>query len=219
MLKPLALFVISIVLLGCKQEQQLPEDFDFGNITNSIYTNDYFGMRFPFDDSWNVQSVSEMNDIASLGSDLITNEGTKRAVEANEVNTANLFAAYRYDMNLAPEYNYSIIIVAENTKMYPHVTRGSAYLDEAKKMMQQTVINYTFEDDYSAKKIGGKNFDVMTVSGNYMDVAFNQKYMTTIYKGFSLSLVISYNSEEQLEELNALIATIGFADGTSKKKL
>ncbi|TXD82542.1 hypothetical protein ESY86_13885 [Subsaximicrobium wynnwilliamsii] len=218
MLKKLACVLALVSILGCKQDQKLPNNFDYGSISNGVYTNAYFDMRFAFDDSWNVQTPEEMNDIANLGTELITNEGTKQAVKANEINTANLFAAYRYEMEAAVAYNYSIIIVAENTNMYPKVKRGRDYLDEAKKMMQQTVVNYTFEDDYSSKNIGGKDFDVMTVSGNYMDASFSQKYMTTIYRGFSVSIIISYDSNEQLQTLENLIDQIAFTEGSSKNK-
>ncbi|WP_047550009.1 hypothetical protein [Psychroserpens sp. Hel_I_66] len=217
-MKKLILLFVVIISFSCKNETAIPENFDYGTIEDGVYTNDYFKMRFPFDASWDIQSKEEMKEIADSGTEMLTDEKTKRAVKATEINSANLFSAFKYETGFEEGYNYSILIVAENTKMFPQVKRGSDYLKEAKKMMTQTVINYEFDNDFETKAIGGKSFDVMNVTGDYLGGFFKQKYMTTIVNGFSFSIIISYDSNEQLQELEALIDGIIFYDSQSKKK-
>lgn len=218
-MKKIILLLVGISLFACKTEQKLPENFDYGSIDNGVYKNDYFKMQFPFDTSWEIQTQEQMDAIANSGADLLTNETTKRAVKATEINSANLFSAFKYKEGFEEDYNYSIALVAENTKSFPNLKRGSDYLKEAKKIMTQTVINYEFEDDFSTKTMGSKTFDVMTVSGNYMGISFNQQYLTTIMDGFSLSFIISYNADAQRQELERILDGITFYDENSKKKV
>ncbi|WP_040280453.1 hypothetical protein [Psychroserpens damuponensis] len=218
MIKKLILFVVVTSFFTCNTEQKMPEDFDYGSIENGIYTNDFFKMTIPFNTDWDVQSRDQMDALSKSGTELLTNESTKQAVKASEINNANLFTAFKYKPGFEEAYNYSIAIVAENTKLAPHVQRGSDYLIEAKKIMSQTMIDYEFEETFTTKTIDNQTFDIMNVSGNYMGAFFNQQYMTTVINGFSLSIIISYNTDEQLKELEHLVNGISFYDGKSKKK-
>jgi hypothetical protein len=218
-LKKLILFLVVVTsFFGCKEEQKMPENFDFGSIEHGVYSNNYFKFILPFDESWNIQSLEQMNETAQIGADLITNDTIKAAVKATEVNNANLFAAYRYPLAEAIEYNYSIIVVAENTKMFPNVKRGSDYLDEAKKLMVQTAVDYEFEEDYTSTTIGDQTFDIMYVSGGYMGNYFKQEYMTTILNGFSFSIILSYDTDNQRQSLQKLLDGMTFNRSKSKKK-
>ncbi|WP_299337419.1 hypothetical protein [uncultured Psychroserpens sp.] len=217
-MKKLLFLFLALSTFACKTEPQMPENFDYGSIENSVYTNNYFNMRFPFDESWDVQSKDEIQNIMDSGEDIITDDRIKRAIKASEVNTANLFVAYFYELGSVFTYNPSIIIVAENIKMFPQVTRGSDYLVEAKKILKGTSLGYEFEMGTEPKIIDGKSFDIMNVTGNYMGNQFSQKYMSTITKGFSLSFILSYNSDDQLNQLMEAINKMSFTDGKSKKK-
>jgi len=196
----------------------MPENFDYGTMENGVYTNDFFKFRMPYDDTWNIQSLEQMNRTAQQGADMVINEDVKAAIEAAEVKTANLFAAYRYPLENPVEYNYSIIVLAENTNMFPQVKRGSDYLDEAKKLMGQTVVDYEFPDAYTTTNIGNKSFDVMSVTGNYMGGQFKQEYMTTLLNGFSFSIILSYESNEQKQVLQNVVDQMTFNATKTKKK-
>lgn len=216
--KLLLLFASTSLFISCNTEQKMPENFDYGTMENGIYTNDYFKFRFSYDESWNIQSQEQMAKTAQLGADMITNETTRNTVKATDVNTANLFSAFRHDLDAEPvEYNYSIVVVAENIKMFPEVKRGKDYLNEAKKLMSQTVIDYDFPDAYETMDVGGKSFDVMKVTGRYMGASFKQEYLTTIINGFSFSLILSYDTNTQRQELQNLIDGMDFNTATSKK--
>nr|WP_321221783.1 hypothetical protein [uncultured Psychroserpens sp.] len=218
MFKNIILLVTIVCFISCNEDKKMPENFDYGTIENGIYTNDYFKFRLDFDESWNIQTQEQMNETAQYGAELITNDNVKAAIKATEVNTANLFSAYRHPLEQSIEYNYSIVVLAENTKMYPRVKRGSDYLDEARKLMSQTVVDYEFEDNYTTRTIGDQTFDVMTVTGDYMGISFRQEYMTTIINGFSFSIILSYDTDQQRQSLQNLIDKMSFNASKSKKK-
>lgn len=218
-MKKLLLLFIVLTTIACKTEQKMPENFDYGSVENSVYTNDYFKMRVPFDESWDVQSEEERKEITELGKDLIEDESLKRSVEASEINNASLFTAYKYEVGSTMDYNPSISIIAENINQFPHVKRGRDYLDEAQKVMEQMQLTYRFDYEEKPRNIGGQSFDQLNVEVDYLGSTFRQQYMSTITKGFSLLIVISYDTDAQRDELEALVNTIIFSDGVSKKKV
>lgn len=217
-MKKLVLLICVLTAVACKTEKGMPENFDYGSVENNVYVNDYFKMRLPFDPSWDVQSKEERDDISNLGKDLIEDDNLKRSIDASEISNASLFTAFKYELGTTENYNPSISIIAENVNQFPHVKRGRDYLEEAKKMMDQMVLDYTFDFQDEPKLIGNQSFDILNVDVDYYRSTFHQQYMSTITKGFSLLLVISYETEAQREELEALVDTVVFSEGMSKKK-
>jgi hypothetical protein len=196
----------------------MPENFDYGSVENGVYVNDYFKMRLPFDASWDVQSKEEKEEITELGKDLIEDQNFKRSIDASEISNANLFTAFKYELGTTENYNPSISVIAENINQFPHVKRGRDYLDEAKIIMEQMALDYTFSYQDNPKILGNQSFDILNVEVDYFGSTYHQQYMSTITKGFSLLLVISYESDAQREELEALVDNIVFSEGLSKKK-
>ncbi|WP_298900720.1 hypothetical protein [uncultured Psychroserpens sp.] len=207
------------LVTSCKTESPgLPESFDYGKVENGVYTNDYFKMRVPFDTSWDVQSEEERKEISEYGKELVEDEDLKRAIDASSINNASLFTAYQYELGSTLGYNPSISIIAENVSQHPQVKHGQDYLKEAQKIMEQMQMDYTFNYLDAPKTIGNHSFDMMNVDVDYLGSEFHQQYMATITKGFCLLLVISYDTDEQREELEAMVNRIVFTEGQSKKK-
>lgn len=217
-MKNLCLLFIILTSISCKTETQMPENFDYGTVVNGEYINAYFKMRVPFDTSWDVQSKEEREEITEFGKDLIEDEDLKRSLDASEISNASLFTAYKHELGTSIDYNPSISIIVENLKDFPDVKRGRDYLEEAKKMMQQMQLEYAYDFQEEPKIIGNQSFDVLIVDVTYLGTQFRQHYMAAITKGFSLILVISYQTDSQREELETLIDSIVFTEGVSKKK-
>ena len=218
-LKVITLVLILALATSCKTEAPgIPESFDYGKVVNGVYSNDYFNMRVPFDDSWDVQSEEERKEISDLGKELVEDEDLKRALDASSINNASLFSAYKYEVGSNLGYNPSISIIAENISQFPQIKHGSEYLKEAQKLMAQMQMDYTFNFVDTSKNIGHHSFDIMEVDVDYLGNSFHQQYMATITKGFCLLLVISYDTDEQRKELEALVDDIVFVEGKSKKK-
>jgi hypothetical protein len=217
-LKKLLLFLVVVSFFGCKKKQQILENFDFGSTENAVYSNHYFKMHVPFDDSWYVKSQEEMKEIAKVGKELIESDSYKRALEASEINNAYLFTLFKYGPDDLFAYNPSLSIVAENTKMYPHVKRGRTYLQEVQKALSLTTVSYEFDMIDEEFIIGKYSFDMMNVTLDYLGLDIKQQYYTTISKGFSLSIILSYTTETQKAKLESMLNTIVFSEGLSKTK-
>ena len=183
---------------------------DFGKTENGSYKNDYFDMEVLFNPNWIVQDKQEMNNAAERGSDLITsdNENLKSILKASQVNTAYLLHIFKHEVGAAVEFNPSFMIVAENTKNFPGIKNGKDYLFHAKQFLKQTQIPYSFEKEVFEKKIGDSLFHVMEARLDYMGKIVIQEYISTVNKGFTLSFIIIYSTEEEKKELYEVINNI-----------
>ena len=207
-MKTLIYLLAAAVLVGCSsQEKNLPESFDFGKTENGTYKNDYFNLEITFDPNWIVQDKQQMNDLVDLGSEMVAgdNESLKSVVKAAQVNTAYLLTIFKHELGAPVEYNPSFMAIAENTKNSPGIKDGSDYLFHAKKMLEQTQIQYYFDNDISEKKIGKSKFHVLEAKLDYVGKTIIQEYICTVSKGFSLSFIISYTTDAEKEELYQII--------------
>lgn len=204
------LFIVTVLLSCSDQKKKLPENFDFGKIENGSYQNDYFDMEVLFNPNWIVQDKQAMNNLVERGSDLVTgdNKNLKSIVKASQVNTAYLLAVFKHEVGAAVEYNPSFMIVAENTKNFPGIKNGKDYLFHAKKLLKQTQMSYSFEKEVFEQKIGKSLFHVMEAKLDYMGKIIIQEYISTVNRGFSLSFIISYTTEEEKNELYEVINNI-----------
>lgn len=217
-MKKIVFVLVITMFLDCKTEQQLPKNFDYGSIENAVYSNNYFKMRVPFDDSWFAKSQEDMEDTAKAGRALIKSNSYKDVLEASKINNAYLFTLNQYGPDELIAYNPSLSIVAENTAMYPEVTRGRAYLEEVQNVLNQMTINYEFDMVDEEFMMGKHRFYAMDIYVDYLGLDIKQRYYTTISKGFSLSIILSYTTGEQLAKLESMFHSIVFSEGISKKK-
>ncbi len=203
--------IIVISTLSCTgQEKKLPNDFDFGKTEKGSYKNDFFQMEISFNPDWVIQDKQQMNNLVEMGSEIVVgdNKNLKSAVKASMVNTAYLLTIFKYELGSAVEFNPSFMVVAENTKNFPGIKNGSDYLFHARKLLEQSQMEYHFEKDVFEKRIGKANFHVMEAKLDYLNKTIVQEYMTTVSKGFSLSFIVSYTNEDEKNELYEIIKKI-----------
>lgn len=207
-MKHLIYIFTALILFSCSaSDQKTPKNFDFGKTENGTYTNDYFNMKILFDSTWTIQDQRQMNDLVDQKSDLVIGDdkNLKAAIKSSKVNTAYLLNLSKYELGAPVEYNPSFLITAENTKNYPGIKSGKDYLFHAKKTLQQTQLDYSYEKPIYEKVISKTTFHVMEVELDYMRKLIIQEYFSTVTKGFSLTFVISYTTEEEKSELYQIL--------------
>ena len=203
--------LIAIITLSCSvQEKSFPENFDFGSIQENVYQNSFFEMEITFNPDWFVQDKEQMNNLIESGKELTIGDNKKleAIVKASEVNTAYLFNIFKYEVGSAVNFNPSLMVIAENTKTLPGIKKGKDYLFHAKKMLEQSQLDYKIEKEVFELPIGKLNFDVMEAKLEHLNLQITQEYISTVIKGFSLSFVISYTNDEEKNELYLILEKI-----------
>jgi hypothetical protein len=215
MLKKLSLLEIvffSLIIFGCNcQENQIA--FDYGDIEENIYTNSFFNLSMTLPADWSLQSQQETENLLKEGRKLVAGEdkNLENVLNAAEINTANLIMLYQHELGTAVDYNPSLMLVAENLRNAPGVKTGADYLFHARKLLSQAQIKYDhLDEEFEKVDINGQIFYLMNTNINYLGYEIKQKYYSTVLKGFSLNMIISYVSNDQKSELEQSINTLTF---------
>jgi len=103
------------------------------------------------------------------------------------------------------------MIVAESVKAAPGIKTGSDYLFQARRILQQASFKYDYiSQEFEKEMINGAEFYKMDAHLTYMGLAIQQRYYTTISKGFSFTVIVSYVTEEQQKVLLGAISSMKF---------
>lgn len=180
--------------------------FDYGHSKKGTYQNDYFNFEIKFDTTWYLQSQKQLNRLVQEGKKMLKDSNElKEAFEASEINTAYLFAVFKYKTGSNVKFNPSLIILAENTKKMTDVKKGEDYLFHAKENLMKTKLNYIFDDGFNSKKFANYNFDILTAHLKGDSLSITQKYLTSVIGSFTLSMIVSYSSDKERTELYKIL--------------
>ena len=208
-------FTISIFLIftiSCSNNSK-PKDFDYGKVENDRYVNSYFDLELNLPSHWIVQTKEQTENLSKRGKELIAgdNKNMKAVFKASEINTANLIAAFQYEVGSAVDYNPSFMLVAENLKGFPGIKTGSDYLFQTRKLMKQSQFQYdSIDDEFKKIIINNQEYYLMNTSVSYAGYTIRQEYYSTLKDGFCISAIISYNDDEQKSVLKKVINSMKF---------
>ena len=208
-------FTISIFLIftiSCSNNSK-PKDFDYGKVENDRYVNSYFDLELNLPSHWIVQTKEQTENLSKRGKELIAgdNKNMKAVFKASEINTANLIAAFQYEVGSAVDYNPSFMLVAENLKAFPGIKTGSDYLYQARKLMKQAQFQYdSIDDEFKKIMINNQEYYLMNASISYAGYTIRQEYYSTLKDGFCISAIISYNDDEQKSVLKKVINSMKY---------
>ena len=203
------LLTMSVALsAGCGKKAS--EEIDFGSVTNSVYRNEYFGLTVTLPSEWSVQDNEARQQMMQTGREVIAGDdrNLKAAVKASEMKTVNLFAAFKHPVGTPVPYNPAIACVAERVRQMPGIKRGKDYLFHARKLLEAGQLSVSFPSEISAESVGGRDFDVMPVDMSMAGMTIRQKYYPTILKGYALSFVLCFTTDEDESALQDILKTV-----------
>ncbi|HVT86429.1 MAG TPA: hypothetical protein VHD35_14595 [Chitinophagaceae bacterium] len=210
-LVPVALIFLAA---ACKDSNKIPENFDYGKVENGIYKNNFFGFELPIPADWIVQNSEQIKQISEEGQKIMSEHNPElgEKIKASDVRSATLLSVFRYkDDSVVGQYNPSFGIAVENLGSNSLIKTPEAYLNQVKTLMQGSGIPYKFLTGFVPLKIGNKDFTVMELTAVYKgNAVVGQMYYCTIDKGFAISVVTSFGTDEQREQLRHIISDLRF---------
>ena len=190
-----------------------PENFDYGRVENDVYLNNYFDLKIKLPSKWVVLSREQLDALVNRGKQIIAGDDKKKdaLLKVSEINTAYLLGVFQYELGSAVESNPNIMIVAENVKLFPGIKSGSDYLYQSKKLLEQTPVGYdSISKEFVKETIDGTEFYKMNTYLSRGESHFKQIYYSTLVKGFSFTIIISYTTDEQEQILLKSIKSLSF---------
>jgi hypothetical protein len=202
--------VLMLLLAGCGKKAS--DEIDFGTVENSVYHNNYFGLNVPLPKEWSVQDQTEQRRLMKLGGKIISgNDKSMEAVlKASELQSVNLFGVFEHPPDSPVTFNPSILAIAEDVRHLPGIKTGKDYHFQSRKVLESGQLDISFPKEIYTQQIGGVGFDVMEAEMHVRTMIVKQKYYSAIMKGYALSVVVSFVTDEQDAALLKILEGVTF---------
>lgn len=200
----LALCVFFSVACG-KKAGSSPNLDDYGTYENGKYINTFFDLETDIPSHWYLFSKEERSKLIHHNS---------RMNSTSRLTTSILFIASQNDYGPVVDttaFNPSIILLAEKLKKISEVRTASDYLLITRQSLQQGDDNKVFPlNGFSTKNTNGITFTRLRIFHKMSDadsVDFTQDYYAVLHKGFALTYILTYRTENQLQKLEQILHT------------
>jgi hypothetical protein len=202
------------VLAACSYaySQDKVPSLDAGTVKDSTYTNTYFAMRFRIPDGWQVQDNQATRALLEQGRTLVAGDdkNLNAMISASEQKSLTLLTMFRHPLGSPVEFNPSFVCIVEKTEGLPGIKKGSDYLFHVRKGLVAAKLQITIEKDIYTGSVDRLEFGILETKLAIGKTTVQQKYYSTILKGYALSFIISYTSDEELQTQNEIIRSIKF---------
>lgn len=178
-----------------------------GVITDSVYRNDYFGLRINIPQGWTVQGDDIKQQISERSKAIVVpkDEPDKAQLDAAIDRTLNLLTVSKFPLGAPGQINALFMAIAEPV---PLSATGPGYMKQLKSGMQQTKVPVTFVDDNQVETINGVQFYTLTVTLTPGENVVRQRYYVIIKKGYALGLITSIISESDADLVNSIMKSV-----------
>lgn len=177
-----------------------------GVVTDSVYRNDYFGLRITIPQGWTIQGEDVKERVKEKAKDVIVpkDDQDKHELEAAVERTLNLLTISKFPLGAPGQLNALVMAIAEAV---PLAATGPAYMKDLKAALQQTTVPVTVADG-EMETINGVSFYTLTATLTPGESVIRQKYYVTMKKGYALGLITSILSESDADLVNSIVQSV-----------
>ncbi len=201
---------LAVLLLGCGKKAS--DEIDFGTFNKSVYSNQYFGLSVTVPDGWSVQDREAQARLTKAGSAAVAGDdkNLKAVLKASELHMVQLLTVFQHPLGTPVTFNPSFMGMAEMVRQLPGIQRGKDYQFQMKQTLASSQMKVSFPKETYTERIGGVDFDVMETQMGVRGIVVKQRYYSTIKKGYALSFVTSFTTDEEEASLKKALATVAF---------
>ncbi len=211
--------LLCLISVGCRdalqrgaQEKHPSEEIGFGSVEDSVYHNEFFGLSIDVPEEWNIQNQETLKQLTKQSSEIVAGDdkNLKAVIDAAELQTVQLLAAFKYPVGKPVPFNPNILCIAERVSTLPGIERGNDYHFHTKRLLESSDVIVSFPEENSTVQLGGMDFDVMTIHINVAGTTVRQKQFAAIIKGYALVINVSYSTDDEESEVEAVLDTVRF---------
>lgn len=188
------------------KQKNAPEGF-FGKFENAVYRNEFFGFSMTVPGSWVVPGDEEIERAKTAGLDMLKSEKARVNENFSEAvkNEIIVFAAQPQQIGGDNPVSLSVGI----TKQPSRLTRAENVAAMSRDFLL-TNPKITLFEDLKTIEINGTTFATFTIKTEFSGVFLKQKVVTTMRKGYSITLVTSYRDDRYLPEIERILGSLKF---------
>lgn len=182
-----------------------------GTVSDAKFTNNHFGFEITLPSDWYVTNREEMNQLTKNTQTAVLGTGTEgEKIDLDSFELLPMLYAFKHPLTYTDGPNPSIVINAENLIGQEGTVKNSTeYLNLSKAMLTNQESTYEFSDITTAT-FGGQEFSHMLIVAEISGIQVTQAIYATLIDGFAIDIVLTYFSEEDKVELDAVMETIQF---------
>ncbi len=222
MVKKTSIILSAFILLiaSCNSEQQNADFFDYGKIENGTYSNDFFNFNITLPEDWYIQSKDNIVDkVKNIYKDreLTGNsQNLQKSIEKIKPSTIKkvvLLNLFRYNIDSTVDFNQSFSVAALNLKNDPNTKSGKDCINQIIEASNSHSVKRTTKGEPKLTKIGSLDFYEITMEieiNQIVNDTVKQRYCACVINGFNFLIIMTYITDEQLSELNEVLATTTF---------
>lgn len=181
-----------------------------GRLENSVYTNDYFGLRLRVPEGWNVSDRAGVEQINERGVEAFSggSQSRKEMLDRAAQKLISLITVGKLIPGEKGDTPAMLMIVAEPIPAW-FVKTGRDYNGLVKRMMLSSGVKYEMEDA-GAQTVGGLEFAVMNGSSEQPAGMVRQKFYSIVRRGHGLAIIWTYLTDQGEQEIAEVVKTIEF---------
>lgn len=184
--------------------------FNYGVLTDSAYSNPYFGIHLQFPADWIIQNKTQIQNIFEIGKKAIefNDEASNKYMESIDVNSMTLLMLAKYEYGSPVEFNPSLILMAENIINFPGIKKGSDYHFHLTKLLKESNLDMEVVNSDDSIPTNKHTFYVLECVRNASGI--HLEYYTAIINKFAVSFVIAYKEDDDKNRLLKIIHSLKF---------
>ncbi|MGL1934398.1 MAG: hypothetical protein OCD01_05240 [Fibrobacterales bacterium] len=185
---------------------------EYGTINDSIYSNSYLKLNMVVPPDWYVPPDSYNKALLKTGKSLYPDSSNVKAMfDSKQTLNAILITLFENKPGTPTDFNANLVLMSENMTSNPGVETGSDYLFHARKLLQDNALNYNqISEEFPLVKIHDQDFYYLHAKLTVINNEIEQMYYTTIKDHFAVSVVITYETEEQKQILLKSVQSLTF---------
>jgi hypothetical protein len=178
-------------------------------LLRNAYTNDFFRFQITIPAGWSVADREALQKATKAGAKALTSgdKQAEAAMEASLETTHQLLVVSEKPLGTRVEPNRSIVLTAEDISGAPAVKNGKDYITESMKLLTGPGKALRPMGEPVPVRINGREFYRADIEGDVLGRKIRQAYFVLIDKRHALSIVITADSESNV---NQVLASIGF---------
>ena len=107
-------------------------------------------------------------------------------------------------------FNPAFLCAAERIPPAASGATDADYMAVLKQTFRYSQAPITVDRDVYTEQVGGLTFSVIDITTRFPDAVGHQRYYAHIRRGYALSLVLTYLTDEQLRALDGVVKSVRF---------
>lgn len=188
---------------------------DSGTIENSVYKNRYFGFKLTLPEGWSPLDQNTQEEMEKVAGKLIAanQKGLDAMINASSKDAVNMFTVFKHPLGTPVPFNPSVMCMAQKVNHFPGIKKGSDYLYHLKTVLDTLdfgPISVEYSGSTDTEELGGVDFDVFDLRVQFGITVITQKFYARVMKGYVLSYVVTYQTWDEMDELDNCLGTVRF---------